>query len=62
MKIRIEVNAEKIRHMFMIREQNAGRYHNIKASNKSFGRMNHFKFLRTTHTYKNCFMKKFSAE
>jgi len=43
----LEVNADKTKYMVMSRDQNAGRSHNIKIDNRSFERMEEFKYLRT---------------
>ena len=47
--IGLEVNADII----MSRDQNAGRSHDIKVDNKSFERMEEFKYLGTTLTNQN---------
>jgi hypothetical protein len=39
--------------MVMSREQNAGKSHNIKIGNKSFERVEQFKYLGTTLTHRN---------
>jgi hypothetical protein len=52
-EIGLEVNAEKIKYMVMSRNQNAGQNHNIKLDNKSFERMEQFKYLETTLTDRN---------
>ena len=39
--------------MFMCVDQNAGRNHNMKRGNKSFGRVRQLKFLGTTLTNEN---------
>jgi sorting nexin-29 len=49
-EIGLEVNAEKTKYMVMSRNQNAGRNHNIKIDNKSFERMEEFKYLGATLT------------
>jgi hypothetical protein len=49
-KIGLKVNAEKTMYMIMSRDQNAGQNHNIKAYNKSFERVEQFKYLGTTQT------------
>jgi hypothetical protein len=52
-KIGLEVNAEKTKYMVMSREQNAGQNHNIKRDNKSFERLEQFKYLGTALTNQN---------
>jgi hypothetical protein len=47
-KIGLEVNADKTKYMFMSGDQNAGQNHNTKRDNKSFDRVEHFKYLGTT--------------
>jgi hypothetical protein len=44
------INAYKTKYMFMSREQNAGRNHNIETDNKSFEMAEQFKYLGTTLT------------
>jgi sorting nexin-29 len=51
--IGLEVNAEKTKYMVMSRAQNAGKNHNIKLDNKSFERVEQFKYLGTTLTHSN---------
>jgi hypothetical protein len=41
----IEVNDDKTKYMFMSRDQNTGRSHNIKTGNSSFEKMKEFKYL-----------------
>jgi hypothetical protein len=50
-EIGLEVNAEKTKYMVMSRDQNAGQNHNIKIDNKSFERLEQFKYLGTTLTH-----------
>jgi hypothetical protein len=52
-EIGLEVNTEKITYMVMSRNQNTGQNHNIKTDNKSFERVEEFKYLGTTLTNKN---------
>jgi hypothetical protein len=49
----VEVNAEKTKYMVMSRNQNAGQNPNIKIDNKSFERVEEFKYLGTTLTNRN---------
>jgi sorting nexin-29 len=48
--IGLEVNAEKTKYMVMSRNQNAGHNHNIIIDNKSFERVEEFKYLGATLT------------
>jgi hypothetical protein len=42
-----EVNADKIKYMFMARDQNADRSHSMKIDNSSIERVEEFKYLGT---------------
>ena len=53
-EIGLEGNADKTKYMVMSRDQNAGRSHSIKSDNKSFERMEQFRYLETTLTNQNC--------
>jgi len=44
-EIGLEVNADKTEYMVMSRDQNAGRSHNMKIANRSFERVEEFKYL-----------------
>jgi hypothetical protein len=46
----------------MSRNQNAGHNHNTKIDNKSFERVEEFKYLGTTLTIETPFMKKLRAD
>jgi hypothetical protein len=61
-KIGLEVNAEKSKYMVMSRDQNAGQNHSIKTDNKSFERVEQFRYLGTTLTIKIPFRKKLRAD
>ena len=52
-EIGLEVNANKTKYMVMSRDQNAGQNHNMKFDNRSFERVEEFKYLGTTLTYQN---------
>jgi len=60
-EIGLEVNADKTKYMIMSRDQNAGRSHNMKADNRSFERLEEFKYLRTTLTYQNSIWEEFKS-
>jgi sorting nexin-29 len=49
----LEANVEKTKYMVMSRGQNAGHNHNIKIDNKSFERVEEFKYLGTTLRIRN---------
>jgi hypothetical protein len=48
-----EVNAERTKYMVMSRNHNAGHNHNVNIDNKSFERMEEFKYLGATLTNRN---------
>jgi hypothetical protein len=52
-EVGLEVNADKTKHMVMSRNQNAEQNHNIKIANKSFERVEEFKYLGATLTNRN---------
>jgi hypothetical protein len=56
-EIGLEVNGEKTKYMVMSGDQNAGQNHNIKLDNKSFERVEQFKYLGTTVTNGNSFQE-----
>ena len=47
-EIGLEVNADKTNYMVMSRDQNAGRSHNMRIDNRSFERVEEFKYLGRT--------------
>ena len=49
----LEENADITKYRVMSREQNAGRIETMKNDNRSFERMEEFKYLRTTLTNQN---------
>jgi hypothetical protein len=57
----VEENANKTKYMVMSQDQHAGQNHNIKIVNKSFERVEKFKYLGTTLTSQVLFMEKSSA-
>ena len=52
-EIGLEVNADKTKYMVMSRDQNAGRSHSMKVGNRSFERVEEFKYLGMTLTNQN---------
>jgi len=51
----------KIKYMVMSRDQDAGRSHNVKIDDKSFGRVEQFKYLGNPLTNQNSIQKKLRA-
>jgi len=47
--------------MVMSRDQNAGRTHNMKVDNRSFERVEEFKYLGTTLTNQNCIQEEIKS-
>jgi hypothetical protein len=52
-EVRLEVNAEKTKYMFLSRHQNAGPNHYIKIGNRCFENVEQFRYLGTTLTNQN---------
>jgi len=48
----LEVNADKTKHIVISRDQNAGRRQSINIDNSSFERVEKFKYLGATLTYR----------
>jgi len=57
----LEVNADKTKYMVMSRDQNAGRSHSINRDNRSFERVEEFKYLGKIR-FKILFGKKLRAD
>ena len=49
----VEVNTDKTKYMAMFQDQNAGRSHTIKTDNRSFERLEQFRYLGTNLTNQN---------
>ena len=52
-KIGLEVNGVKTKYLVMSQDQNAGQSHNMNVDNRSFERVEDFKYLGTTLTNQN---------
>ena len=52
-EIGIEVSTEKTKYMIMSRDQHAGQNCSLKIGNKSFDRLEHFRYLGKNLTYQN---------
>ena len=52
-EIRLEVSADKTKYMVMSRDQNAGWIHSVRIDNRTFERVEEFKYLGTTLTNQN---------
>jgi len=61
-EIGLEVNADKTKYMVMYREQSAGRSHNMKTENRSFERVEEFRYMGTTFTNQILFRRKLRAD
>jgi hypothetical protein len=53
MEVGLEVNAEKVKYMFMCRQQNVWQNRNIKTPSKCFGNVTKFRYLEETLTEQN---------
>ena len=61
-EIGLEVNVDKTKYMVMSRDQNAGQSHNMRTDNRSFERVEEFKYLGTTLTNQNSIQEKLRAD
>jgi len=57
----LELNAHKTKDMVMSRDQNEGRSHNIKIDNSTSERVEDFKYLGPSLTYKNSIQKEIKS-
>jgi len=55
-EIGLEVNVDKTKYMVISRDHNAGRSHNIKIGNSSFGRVEHLKKFWNNRNTTNFFL------
>ena len=60
-EIGLEVNADKNKYMVMSRDQNAGWIQNMGIENRSFERVEEFKYLGTTLTNQNSIQEKIKS-
>jgi hypothetical protein len=60
-EIGLEVNAEKTKYMVISHDQHAGQNHNIKTGNKSFERVEQFRYSEQLQQIIIPFMKKLKA-
>jgi hypothetical protein len=58
----LEVNSEKTKYMFLSRLQTAGQSNYIRVDNKYFEKVAKFKYLGSTLTDQNEFMRKSGAD
>jgi hypothetical protein len=61
-EIGLEVTADKTKYLIKSRDQNAGRSHIMKIDNKSFKRVEDFKYLRTNLINQNSILEKLRAD
>jgi len=59
--LEVQVYADKTKYMVMSRNQNTGRSHNIKNDNRSFERVEEFKYLGTTLTNQNSIVEEIKS-
>jgi len=52
-RIVLEANADKNKYMIMSRDQHAGQNYILKRGNKSFNRLEHFRYLGTNQRIQN---------
>ena len=56
-----KVNVDKTKYMVMSRDQNAGRSHSMRIDNRSFERVEEFKYLGTTLTNQNSIQEEITS-
>ena len=61
-EIGLEVNVDKTKYMIMSRDQNAGRGQIMRTDNRSFGRVEEFKYLGTTVTNENSIQEEIKSK
>jgi hypothetical protein len=61
-EIGLEVNSDKAKYMVVSRDQNAGQSHNVKTGNRSFERMEQFKYLGTKIMYRNSIQEEIKSK
>ena len=60
-KTGLEVSADKTKYMFMSRDQNAGRNHDVRIDSSTFERVEEFKYLGTTLTNQNAIQEEIKS-
>jgi len=61
-EIGLGVNADKIEHMVMSQDQNAGRSHSMNTDNRTFERVKEFKYLGTTSKSHNSIQEEINVD
>ena len=57
----LDVNVHKTKYMVKSRDQNAGRSHSMRTDNRSFERVEEFKYLGTTLTNQICIQEEIKS-
>ena len=60
-QIGLEVCADKPKYMFMVRDQNAGRFHSVRIDSGTFERVEEFKYLGQNLTNQNSIAEEIRA-